>query len=36
MTKNLVAMMHVADVDRSIAFYAKLGFAVSNTFMMQE
>jgi predicted enzyme related to lactoylglutathione lyase len=32
-TTALVPMVHVADVDRSIAFYGKLGFAVKNTFV---
>lgn len=30
-TKALVAYAHVANVDRSIAFYADLGFDVKNT-----
>lgn len=30
-TKSLVAFAHVADVERSIEFYADLGFSVSNT-----
>ncbi|MBL8962247.1 MAG: VOC family protein [Gemmatimonadetes bacterium] len=30
-TRSLVAFAHVADVARSIAFYADLGFAVKNT-----
>ncbi|MGX5729549.1 VOC family protein [Pseudoxanthomonas beigongshangi] len=29
--RNLVAMAHVADVPRSIAFYARLGFRLRNT-----
>ena len=29
-TRSLVAFAHVADVQRSIAFYAGLGFAVAN------
>lgn len=29
-TKALVAFVHVTDVERSIAFYSKLGFAVMN------
>ncbi len=29
--RNLVAMAHVADVARSIAFYARLGFELRNT-----
>ena len=28
----LIPMAHVADVGRSIAFYARLGFAVKNTY----
>ena len=31
-TKQLTPMVFVADVVRSIAFYERLGFAVSNTF----
>ena len=31
--RAFVAMAHVADVSRSIAFYEKLGFAVGNTFV---
>lgn len=31
-TKQLTPMVSVADVTRSIAFYAHLGFAVANTF----
>lgn len=30
-TRSLVAFCHVADVERSIAFYADLGFGVLNT-----
>jgi len=30
-TRSLVAFAHVADVQRSIRFYADLGFAVQNT-----
>jgi predicted lactoylglutathione lyase len=30
--KSLVPMVHVADVERSIGFYTKLGFEVGNTF----
>ena len=30
-TRSLVAFVHVADVPRSIAFYADLGFKVANT-----
>jgi catechol 2,3-dioxygenase-like lactoylglutathione lyase family enzyme len=30
-TKALVAFVHVADVERSIAFYRDLGFRVDNT-----
>ena len=30
-TRSLVAFAHVADVERSIAFYAGLGFRVKNT-----
>lgn len=30
-TRSLVAFAHVADVERSIGFYADLGFKVSNT-----
>mgnify|MGYP003579955983 CR=1 FL=1 len=30
-TRSLVAYVHVADVGRSIAFYADLGFAVANS-----
>jgi predicted enzyme related to lactoylglutathione lyase len=30
-TKSLVAFAHVADVERSIKFYADLGFSVNNT-----
>jgi predicted enzyme related to lactoylglutathione lyase len=30
-TRSLVAFAHVADVERSIAFYADLGFTVQNT-----
>ncbi len=29
--RDLVAMAHVADVSRSIAFYARLGFQPRNT-----
>jgi len=29
---SLIPMMHVADVPRSIAFYERLGFRVTNTF----
>jgi len=29
---SLIPMMHVADVPRSIAFYERLGFCVTNTF----
>jgi len=29
---SIVAMLHVADVPKSIAFYQKLGFEVGNTF----
>lgn len=31
-TRQLVPMVSVADVERSIEFYAKLGFEVGNTF----
>lgn len=31
-TRNLVPMAFVADVQLSIAFYAKLGFEIGNTF----
>lgn len=31
--RNLVPMVHVADVSRSIEFYMKLGFEVGNTFV---
>lgn len=31
-TRQLVPMISVADVDRSIAFYQQFGFAVGNTF----
>lgn len=30
-TRSLVAFAHVADVERSIGFYADLGFKVANT-----
>jgi hypothetical protein len=30
-TRSLVAFLHVASVERSIAFYADLGFKVQNT-----
>lgn len=30
-TRSLVAFVHVASVERSIRFYADLGFSVSNT-----
>ena len=30
-TRSLVAFAHVADVERSIAFYADLGFKVANS-----
>jgi predicted enzyme related to lactoylglutathione lyase len=30
--RNLVPMVHVADVARSIAFYERFGFRVGNTF----
>jgi predicted enzyme related to lactoylglutathione lyase len=33
MTTALVPFVHVADVQRSIDFYSKLGFAVANTFV---
>lgn len=33
--KALTAMAHVADVQRSIEFYRKLGFVVKNTFVHQ-
>jgi len=32
-TRQLVPMVFVADLQRSIAFYAHLGFEVGNTFM---
>ena len=35
-TRQLVPMASVADVERSIAFYAHLGFAVGNTFKPQD
>ena len=31
-TRSLVPMISVADIERSIAFYAALGFEVANTF----
>ena len=31
-TRSLVPMLSVADVERSIAFYQRLGFEVANTF----
>ena len=31
-TQNLVPMVSVSDVERSIAFYRNLGFDVENTF----
>jgi len=34
-TRQLVPMVSVADVERSITFYAHLGFAVGNTFAPQ-
>lgn len=34
-TRSLVAFAHVADVERSIAFYAHLGFKVANTVVPQ-
>ena len=34
-TRQLVPMASVADVERSIAFYAHLGFEVGNTFTPQ-
>lgn len=35
-TRQLVAMMFVADVERSIAFYRHLGFEPGNTFTAPE
>lgn len=35
-TRQLVPMASVADVERSIAFYARLGFEVGNTFAPQD
>jgi catechol 2,3-dioxygenase-like lactoylglutathione lyase family enzyme len=35
-TKQLVPMAFVADVDRSIDFYSKLGFEVGNTFTPED
>jgi catechol 2,3-dioxygenase-like lactoylglutathione lyase family enzyme len=34
--ESLVPMAHVTNLDRSIEFYAKLGFDVMNTFKHQE
>jgi predicted enzyme related to lactoylglutathione lyase len=34
-TRSLVAFLHVASVERSIAFYADLGFKVQNTVVPQ-
>ncbi|GAB3511862.1 VOC family protein [Pseudoxanthomonas daejeonensis] len=34
-TRSLVAFAHVADVGRSIGFYADLGFSVENTVVPQ-
>jgi len=34
-TRSLVAFAHVADVERSIKFYADLGFSVKNTVVPQ-
>ena len=34
-TRQLVPMVFVADVERSIAFYGQLGFEVGNTFAAQ-
>ena len=34
-TKGLVAFAHVADVERSIRFYADLGFRVGNSVMAE-
>jgi predicted enzyme related to lactoylglutathione lyase len=34
-TRSLVAYAHVADVERSMAFYADLGFTVQNTVVPQ-
>ncbi|UNK58584.1 VOC family protein [Pseudoxanthomonas daejeonensis] len=34
-TRSLVAFAHVADVERSIRFYADLGFSVENTVVPQ-
>jgi predicted enzyme related to lactoylglutathione lyase len=34
-TRSLVAFAHVADVERSIRFYAGLGFTVQNTVVPQ-
>ena len=35
-TRQLVPMAFVADVERSIEFYAKLGFEVGNTFTPED
>jgi len=35
-TRSLVAFAHVADVERSIRFYADLGFAVGNRVLSDE
>lgn len=35
-TRSLVAFAHVADVDRSIQFYAGLGFKAKNTVVPQD
>ena len=35
-TRQLVPLVSVADVDRSIAFYGKLGFEVGNTFKPED
>ena len=34
--RSLVPLAYVADVERSIAFYEKLGFEVGNTFMADD
>lgn len=35
-TRHLVPMAFVADVERSIDFYGKLGFEVGNTFTPEQ